>query len=204
MLALIIGAFLAGRTWQIEAPPAPSQAEVPGLLWPNPPSLEPFELTDETGQPFELDALAGHWSLLFFGYTHCPDICPVTLAILKQVRQGLRDLAAFDTRAQVVLISVDGERDTSEVLQQYVQHFDPSFRAATGSPEALHLLTRQLAADFTRITTDESGAYWFDHSPAILLIDPAQRVVGEFLPPHESKDLIRQIRQIVEFLDKST
>lgn len=203
LLALMIGAFLAGRAWQTEGLPAPAPAEVPGLLWPNPPRLEPFALTDEQGKPFNEESLEGHWTLLFFGYTHCPDICPVTLAVLKAVREGLRDFPAFDARAQVFLVSVDGERDTPEVLKRYVQHFDPSFRAASGTTEALHLLTRQLAADFTRITTDDSGDYWFDHSPAILLVAPDKRVVGEFLPPHVPEDLIGEIRQIVTFIDEN-
>ncbi|MEN9728278.1 MAG: hypothetical protein RL434_2644 [Pseudomonadota bacterium] len=202
MLAIAVLAFGLGRYYSASTEPGLAPVDAPGFLWPNPPKLEPFALTDEEGQPFDEKSLADKWTLLFFGYTHCPDICPVTLALLKEARKGLRDLQAFDEHAQVFLISVDGARDTPEVLRTYVRHFDPSFRAATGAPEALHLLTRQVAADFTRVTTDDSGDYWFDHSPAILLVAPDQRVVGEFLPPHTPEDLIREIRQIVAFVEE--
>lgn len=199
-LLLLTGsaAFIVGRALAPSASPFPHGA--PGFLWPDPPTLTPFTLMDERAAPFTETSLDGHWSLLFFGYTHCPDICPLTLALLARVHAGLRERPAFAQRVRVFLISLDAARDTPQILGDYVRHFDPDFHAATASPEALHLLTRQLAAGYTRVSTEEGGDYWFDHSPAIFLVAPDRRVVGAFIPPHSADDLLRQIRQIARFI----
>ena len=200
MAALVVAAFALGHFSADQTAQGPGLPTAEGFLWPNPPVLTPFALTDDKGTAFTDDALAGHWTLLFFGYTHCPDICPSTLATLRLVKRGLHDNPTMAAQGQVVLVSLDAARDTPEVLRAYLAHFGPGFRGASGPPEALHLLTRQLAASFTRVSTEENGDYWFDHSAAVYLIAPDLRVVGEFLPPFEPSRLIGEIRQIIAFL----
>lgn len=174
---------------------------IEGFLWPNPPHLGQFSLQDDKGEEFDDSDLRGKWTLLFFGYTHCPDICPTTLATLKVVREKLRDLSVFNSHGQILFVSVDSERDTPAVLRSYVRYFDPTFRAATAPPEKLHLLTRQLGTTFVKISTGESPDYWFDHSSSMLLIGPDLRVLGEFVPPHNAQNLAARIRSIINFID---
>lgn len=204
LVGLVIAAFALGHFSAEKTAKVPTLPNAEGFLWPNPPTINSFALIDDRGAAFTEDALAGHWTMLFFGYTHCPDICPSTLATLKLVRMGLRDNTAVADKGQVVLVSLDAARDTPEVLRGYLAHFGPGFRGASGPPEALHLLTRQLAASFTRVSTEENGDYWFDHSAAVYLIAPDLRVVGEFLPPLEPSRLIREIRQIIAFFSPAS
>lgn len=192
-------AFAAGGYWAAERtrePPA-----LAGFLWPQPPLLQPFALTADDGSAFTEAALAGRWTLIFFGYTHCPDICPTTLATLKSAYDELATLPAFARRGQVLFVSVDAERDTPAVLRRYLDYFEPAFRAATAPPEQLHLLTRQLAAEFTRISGEGADDVWYDHSATVLLVAPDLAVVGEFLPPHDAAELARATRAIIEFID---
>jgi protein SCO1/2 len=165
-----------------------SQAELQALLvLPEPRELPAFHLADQQGAPFGPERLAGKWSLLFFGFTHCPDICPTTLFDLKQVSEGLRAaVAAADDRFQVVFVSVDPERDGPERLREYVAYFDPSFIAVTGPHEELRPLTRQAGIAY-RIEDHEAGAeqYGVDHSASLLLTSPDGRVYGVFPAPHD-------------------
>jgi len=198
VLAALV-AFVAGHYWA--ARNARQVPAIAGFLWPQPPRLEPFRLTADDGGALSEADLRGHWTLLFFGYTHCPDICPTTLATLKTAYASLRALPDFAAHGQVLFVSVDAERDTPAALRRYVTFFDARFRAATAPPERLHQLTRQLAAESVRISGEKAGEVWFDHSAAILLIAPNLDVVGEFLPPHDASALARDTRGIIEFID---
>lgn len=204
MALIALGAFWAGHYLAHSNDRREDAVPIEGFLWPNPPHLDQFSLQDDQGAVFDDSDLRGKWTLLFFGYTHCPDICPTTLVTLKAVREALRDFPAFDTHAQILFVSVDSERDTPEVLRSYVRYFDPTFRAATAPPEKLHLLTRQLGATFVKISSGESSNYWFDHSSSMLLIGPDLRVLGEFTPPHDAHDLAARIRRIINFIDEES
>lgn len=169
------------------------------LVLPEPRRIPAFTLTDQHGERFGPDQLGGHWSLLFFGFTHCPDICPGTLFDLARVSAGLReaDAAAAD-RVQVVFVSVDPERDDAGRLRDYVDYFDPDFIAVTGPHQQLEPLTRTLGIAY-RIEPHEPSAerYNVDHSASVLLLDPAGRLHGVFPAPHDAAvmqaDLLRLI-----------
>jgi protein SCO1/2 len=201
--ALLIAAvaFLAGY----HAAPAPASPPpmptVPAIVWPPPPPLETFTLIDARGQPLGPARLREHWTLLFFGYTHCPDICPTTLATLKQVHAALQDLPAFRARGQVLFVSVDGERDTPARLAEYTAWFDPAFLAASGPERELRHLTRQFGARIVRVSGEDPAEYWFDHPASILLLGPDTRVAAEFSPPLAAADIAGQVREIVGYFD---
>lgn len=201
LLAVLAATFGAGY-WlgHRQAPPLVPPA-VAGFLWPDSPTLQPFELRDETGQPFTQAALHDRWTLLFFGFTHCPDICPGTLATLRQAVRALQDQPALAKKLQVVFVSVDAARDTPEVLARYVRYFDPSFRGTSAPMEQLHLLTRQLGADYARISEGKEGEYWFDHSASIFLVAPDLRIVGAFESPHLAGELADRVGRIAGFLE---
>jgi len=194
-LVLVLALRLDGR--DVQGPRAPGLA---GMWWPDPPRLGPFSLVDQEGRAFTEQTLRGAWTLLFFGYTNCPDVCPATLALIDR---ACAVLAAGDDGQppQVWFVSVDAQRDSPPVLARYVRHFDPAFHAATAPMAELHLLTRQLAADFTRVAGDEQGEYWYEHSASIFLVAPDLRVVGEFAAPLDAESLAERVRNVRLFID---
>jgi protein SCO1/2 len=156
------------------------------MVLPEPRVIADFSLRDHDGKPFNLENLRGRWSLIFFGFTHCPDVCPSTLYDLKQVHEQL-SRAPGPADHQVLFVSVDPERDTPEQLKQYVAYFHPDFIGVTGGDEQLAPLTLQLGIAY-RIEEHEPGAaqYGVDHSASVLLMDPRGRLHGVFPAPHDA------------------
>ncbi|MGY6555842.1 MAG: SCO family protein [Wenzhouxiangella sp.] len=162
-------------------------------LFPTPRAISDFEMETASGDPFTLANLQGQWSLMFFGFTNCPDVCPDTLAMLAQSMEQLR-LMRREELPQVVFVSVDPERDYGQLLADYVSWFDPGFVAVTGAEEQLQLLTRQLGIVYWRETPDErTGFYNVDHSAAVLIIDPEGRLHGRFGHPLVPEDVVADL-----------
>lgn len=174
--------------------------KVAGFLWPVQPEMQAFVLDDARGGSLDQETLRGHWTLLFLGYTHCPDICPTTLATLKAANAALADSAPWAASGQVLFVSVDGERDTPALLKQYVGYFNPAFRAATGTVAQLHLLTTQLDMRYSRSSAEDPSQWWYDHSAHIVLIGPALQIVALFEPPHVATDLAERVRILLGYL----
>ena len=193
--AMLIG---AGIGWWIQygASGSRSPGLIEGLLWPPARQLGAFALSDHRGQSFDPQRLSGKWSLLFFGFTHCPDVCPNTLQLLKSVAPQL----PADT--QVVFVSVDPERDTPEQLADYVTYFHPDFIGVTGTQEAVNALTAQLGVVHMRSADGDAGNYTVDHSASIFLVDPALRLVGLFSPPFAGDALHRHYVNVRQYVEK--
>lgn len=145
--------------------------------------LPAFEAAREGGT-FGNAQLLGQWSLLFFGYTHCADVCPATLALLKDVRARLA--ARHLPLPQVVLLSADPARDTPAVLKRYVSSFDPHFIGATAADDALAPLIKHLGVRYARHDRGPARDYTVDHTAAIYLIDPKGRLQAVFSPPQDA------------------
>lgn len=158
--------------------------------------LPAIALLDQSGQSFDLGRMRGHWTLLFFGFTNCPDVCPTTLATLAEARRQLADLPP-DEIPEVVLASVDPARDTPVALAQYVAHFDPSFTGITGSPESIGAFARDFGVAVMIGEPAGDGNYTVDHSAAIFLIDPAAAFTALFSTPHDAAAIARDYRRIV-------
>jgi len=171
---------------------------IEGFLWPAPRTLQPFSLSDHHGRPFGLDRLRGRWSLLFFGYTHCPDVCPTTLQTLKYVKQALgpRD------DAQYLFVTIDPERDTPAQLAAWVDFFDPEFIGLTGDMTNIKALTGQLGIMHMTGDRRADGMYDVDHSAAVLLTDPEGRFVGVFSAPHEAASIAGRYTSIRKFMEQ--
>lgn len=196
-LSLALGIWLSQRQF-----PAGNTASVPADLeatyLPEGKPLKGFELVDHDGQPFTRDRLQGRWSFLFFGFTNCPDVCPMTLQVMRGVTQQVDARAA----PQVVFVSVDPERDPPATLKQYVGHFDPAFLGVTGESGQIDALTRQLGILYGYEDPDpETGAYTVNHSAQILLIDPQARLRAVFSTPHDVNAIARDFLKIRQ-LDK--
>ncbi|MDZ7713655.1 MAG: archaetidylserine decarboxylase [Rhodovibrio sp.] len=151
--------------------------------FPEPMPLPEFELRTAEGEALTRADFEGQWSLLFFGFTNCPDICPDTLAVLDAVMGDLETMGA-DSKPQVVFVSVDPERDDGEALADYVEWFNEDFVGATGPDETLRELTRSVGVTYQLGEPDaDSGYYSVDHSASIMIVDPQGRIFGRFAPP---------------------
>jgi protein SCO1 len=157
--------------------------------------LPPMALVDQHGQPFGAERLRGRWSILFFGFTHCPDVCPTTLALLAQVEKQLTDLPT-EHRPQIILMSVDPQRDTPEQLAKYVKSFSPTFSGVTGDQAAMHEFALKLGVPVA-ITQLPGGGYTVDHSAAIFVIDPSGSLRALSSTPHNVPIIASDFRSIV-------
>ena len=203
VFALILSVLAAGAgIWVARHTAPPPASAVEGLLWPNPRILGAVNAVNQDGQPFTRENLLGRWSLLYFGFTHCPDICPVTMAVLAQARSGLA-AAAGETPLQVIFVSVDPERDTPAVLAEYVHDFDSGFLGLGGTPDQIQALTSQLGVAYFHGPPSATGDYTVDHSAAIFVIDPQARMVGVLSAPHQAESLVMGFRSIADFLRRA-
>lgn len=132
--------------------------------------LPTFSLTDQDGRPFTRDALEGRWSLLFFGFANCPDICPITLSRLAAARRRLAEDSPGSVLPQIVFISVDPDRDTIDALAEYVGAFGGAVTGATAPEAELRVLAEPLGIYFRK---GPGGAdYAVEHSSSVLLVNP--------------------------------
>ena len=150
------------------------------FLFDTPRALGDFFLVDHNAEPFTQSALMGHWTLVFFGFTHCPDICPTTMAELAELKAQLADTEAQDAR--VAMVSVDPARDTPERLADYVPYFHSDFLGVTGEFADILSFAQRLNAPFRKVSEPE-GAYQIEHSANVMLINPRGDYHGFFRAP---------------------
>ena len=135
----------------------------------------PFALTSQDGETVTQQVLQGHPTLVFFGYTHCPDVCPATLAEMSAVFKAL----GSDEKARALFITVDPERDTPVVLKDYLTSFDPRITALTGPPAAIASVEREYKV-YAKPVPDRDGTYTMDHTAITYLMDKNGAFVGAF------------------------
>ncbi|MDH5435352.1 MAG: SCO family protein [Gammaproteobacteria bacterium] len=155
-----------------------------------PKSLSPFMLTDQSGNAFTKANLEGKWTYLFSGFTNCPDICPPTMTAFKFASQELEQLGITGT--QFLLLTVDPERDTSEVLNEFLSHFDSRFVGLTGSIEAINDLMRQLGL----FHMHDHENHQVKHAGSVLLISPKAEIYAVLTAPIEVKHLVQTLVKI--------
>lgn len=187
-IALAAGIFVATRMQ------APAELKTAFVL-PAPMPLPEFSLVDQAGDAVAGDRFQGRWSLVFFGFTHCPDICPTTLQILATVKSELA-AAGEDPLPQIVLISVDPERDTPELIGTYVDYFGDDNLGITGSLEELRKLTSGLGIYFEK-QPGNGDDYAVDHSAAVLLINPDAEFHTLFSGPHVIENFVHDLPLIM-------
>lgn len=192
VLAAVLGVLAAMHGQQQEAQP-----DIPGLLWPEPKALAPFAAVSHENNPFSLTDLQGKWSFLFFGFTHCPDICPVTLAVMDKVHRQLEQAQ----NVQTVFVSVDPERDTPARMEQYVTSFNPEFIGIGGSVEQVASLTGQIGLPYFLDKTENEENYLVDHGASLFLVDPHGRLVAIFSTPHDNRNITDRFNRIRQFIE---
>jgi protein SCO1/2 len=155
-------------------------------------------LLKDNGQTFTNADLTGQWHLLFFGYTHCPDICPTTMGVLAQAKKAAE--ADGQLFPGVVFVSVDPERDKVEMLGQYVRYFDKDFIGVSGDPDLIQALALQMSVVYMKMPAEagtDADAYLVDHSSALLLLNPEGRLEAFLNPPHEPAIILRDIQKVI-------
>jgi protein SCO1 len=195
IVAFVLGLVLA-RTLLAPRAPAVPQTENATVL-PQPRAVPPLDLVDQDGRPLPPDFLREHWTVVFFGFTQCPDVCPTTLAVAAQMRRQLLDLPA-PQQPRVLLVSVDPERDTPSVLKPYVTFFDPTFLAATGTLEATERAAAAFSVPFRKVSV-AGGGYTLDHGAGLFFVSPAGAIAAYSSPPLDAATLARDFRKVVQY-----
>ena len=188
---LVLGAFVAGLvlcfgivmlvTGQANSPIRPAAAAIGG----------PFHLTDQNGRPVSDEDFRGKPFLVFFGYTHCPDVCPTTLFDVSEV---MRRLGPDADKTAALFITVDPERDTPASLKDYLGSFDPHLHGITGAPDAVAAVAKEYRVYYKKVPT-ENGDYSMDHTAIVYLMDKNGRFVAPFSlrrTPEASADDLRR------------
>jgi protein SCO1 len=200
IVAFALGLVLARMLLSPGQPTAPAMENA--TVFPAPRSLPPLSLIGQDGQPLTTDFFRDGWTMVFFGFTSCPDVCPTTLALLAQVRRELTDMPAAQ-QPRVLLVSVDPERDTPEKLKAYVSFFDESFLGATGTLEQVEHAAGAFMVPFVKVPTPD-GNYTLDHGSGLFFVAPSGAIVAYSSPPFQPQALARDYRATVRFFEEST
>lgn len=164
--------------------------------------LPPFSLIDHKGLPFTISNFNRKWTFMFFGYTHCPDVCPTALVDLNGVYYNLVEKGdliekKYKVNTQFVFVTVDPQRDSVEQLKEYIPYFNKDFIGITGKPEVIASLAHPLGVAYRRVEGSQAESdYLIDHSASFLLIDPLGRMRAIFSPPHDPKQIAEDFRNI--------
>ena len=189
--ALGLGIWTAMR---LRSPSASLMELQSGVLLSQPRPVAEFALTDQDNKPFTQAQLRGRWSLVFAGFTHCPDVCPTTLQLMKQLEARLR----LENRViSPLFLSLDPQRDTPEQLQRYVRYFSPHITGVTGAKEQLDQLCASLGIAYVIVPGANSTEYTIDHSSALVLINPQGQIAGYFQAPHKLDTLATDLARVI-------
>ncbi len=160
-----------------------------------------FELVDQNGRPFTEKDLKGKYSLIYFGYTYCPDVCPTELQTMTQALEMLGPLAK---KIRPVMISVDPERDTPEVLKEYLTNFYPGFVGLTGTPEQVRKAGQAYRVFYRKTDEKSASDYLMDHSSIVYLMDPEGRYLKHFAYGTPPEKMAEGIRKAIEKYEKTS
>lgn len=179
-IVILFCAFAAGALILVTAATLLAPSPRPGITSTGTAAVGgPFSLVDQTGAPITEAALKGKPTLIFFGFTHCPDVCPTALFEMSEIFAALGPDA---DKAQAFFVSVDPERDTPEALKSYLSSFAPQLKGLTGTPEAVEAIKKEYRV-YSRKVPLKDGDYTMDHTAVVYLMDKT----GTFVAPFNSK-----------------
>jgi protein SCO1/2 len=190
IIAIALGVALAGGIFVAASLHKPAQLKV-ALALPTPIALPEFTLVDQNGDAVTAASFRGQWDMVFFGFTHCPDVCPVTLQLLADVKRELAKTKITAT-PRIVLVSVDPERDTPEIMGRYVNYFGEGNLGVSGELDELTKLTTALGIFFEKVVTDNDN-YNVNHSAAVLIINPQGEFSALFSAPHQVANYLHDL-----------
>ena len=167
-----------------------------GLYLIEPPrNLGSFNLMDSAGKEFLPKDFKGKWNMLFFGFTFCPDICPITMSMLSRIEKGL-DIENQE-KIRIFLVTVDPDRDSPDQLKVYLENFSENFIGLTGGLDQIYNFATRVNAPFSPISNSKDPHYSVDHTGSIILINPEGNYAGFFRAPHNQDDIKKAILDIV-------
>jgi protein SCO1/2 len=190
LMASLIVYFGVLRTHEVKI-------QIEGVYLPQATKMVPFKLTDNRGNLFTQENLKGHWTMLFFGFTHCGFVCPSTLAELNKMHHQLQKELPLKAVPQIVFISVDPQRDTLKRLNEYVTAFNVAFIGLRGSELATEKLENQLHIMAAKSEMQGKNNYTLDHTAEILLINPQAEIQAYLSYPHQATQMIRDYKKIL-------
>lgn len=192
LLAMAAGFWLAS---ELRAPDG-AGIQLQGTVLRPPRQLAVPELIKHDGSQFSNDDLQGRWTLVFFGYTHCPDICPMTMNVLAEAKQQ-----AGGDFPQVLFVTVDPQRDNQELLRDYVTYFDPAFIGVTGSDDMLKALALQASVVYMKApgASGQENDYLVDHSSSIMMVNPQGELAAFLSAPHTPSSVIDSVSKIRKY-----
>lgn len=174
---------------------------VRAVMWPEPQPLAEVALVTQHGEAFTRADLEGRWSLMFFGYLRCPDVCPTSLSAMRAMRRMLAEHGGGDDLAYY-FVSVDPANDTPADMDKYLAGFDPGFIGLHGPEPEIRRLAESMAVKFESFVSD-SGYASIDHTSSVMVIDPDGRMVGALPPPLVPEQMVRRYLDLREHLEKS-
>lgn len=189
-------AFWAGQHYFLTTAASPSTTPTIEGVLPHTKNITDFQLTTQHEQIFTKQNLTKKWSWIFFGYTHCSDICPMTLALFSQMKKKYQQQSPEQVKeTQYIFITVDSEHDTPKRLAKYMKSFDTTFIALSGTEKQLAGIRQQFGvASFVNPT--EHNPQQIDHSATLYLTNPQGNITAIFTAPHEVKKLITTYQQL--------
>lgn len=200
-VSLIVGVWVSQQLFNA---PAAIPKNLEATLLDKSKPLTPFNLLDHNNKPFNIARLKNNWSFLFFGYTHCPDVCPLALQIMRKVWQAPELEISKDSNVKMIFVSVDPDRDTPAILKSYTEYYNPEFLGVTGNPDELDKLTGQIGILYGFDEPNSNGDYNVSHSGQIILIDPQGNMRAVFSPPLNPASLIKDFVAIKKYVENNS
>ena len=189
IMALFLSKFYTPRELTLD------EYKTLGAYFIDPPrQLAEFKLIDDTSKIFLPEEFAGKWNILFFGFTYCPDICPLTMKQMSDVKESLGE---YSDNLRVFLVSVDPDRDKPENLRQYLDNFDKNFKGLTGEIDQIYKFSTQVNAPFFPVVNSPEPNYTVDHSGSLVLISPEAKYAGFFRAPHDTAKMAKALASLL-------
>ena len=158
-------------------------------------NIRDFELINTDNKPFSQEDFIGKWNLIFFGFSFCPDICPITMSLLAKVQSSLE--TDEKNKVDFFMVTVDPERDSPATLRMYLDNFSKTFIGLTGTLDQIYNFSTQVNAPFSPVLNQEGSHYTVDHSGNIILINPEGKLAGIFKMPHNQKNVTVAISDLI-------
>lgn len=193
MAILFVGRGPNSSDWA-SAPP-----ELQAILWPGARDIAPFRLIDQHGRPFGEDGLKGQWSLLYFGFLQCPDICPTTLQSLSSMRGMIAKAGKESHVPRMIFVSVDPQNDTPDRISGYLAFFNKDLIGLTGDPVQLAQLTHSLGINYVK-HIEPNGVRSIEHTTSVIVVDPQGRGVAALAGSHQPRAMLQQFTAIRKYL----
>ena len=189
IMALFLSRFYTPRELTLD------EYKTLGAYFIDPPrQLAEFKLIDDSSEVFLPEEFAGKWNILFFGFTYCPDICPLTMKQMSDVKESLGE---YSDNLRVFLVSVDPDRDKPENLRQYLDNFDKNFKGLTGEIDQIYKFSTQVNAPFFPVVNSPELNYTVDHSGSLVLISPEAKYAGFFRAPHDTGKITKALASLL-------